>query len=177
MGRAALHFICVIVVAVALAGCSVYKASRSEDDDGGHQPDGSYVLTAAEQAQDCRGLQSWIRGYADSVRKLTMQQAVVQSETPRSLFSGLTRLSGQREATGTAETMCRQYAVMLAMNRELADRGCEMVDIAAVLADPGGTRTDEASEGDGPAEVWGVQQAPSLAEYQSASAPAICGSR
>lgn len=161
------------LAACLLAGCSAYQATRSEDD-GGHQPDGSYVLTQAEHAQDCRGLKSWIQGYADSVRKLGLQQAGRQPAKTGSIFSGLARLSGQRQADPITQSICNKYAVIAAMNRELQERGCEAVDVSATIAEVDGLRQAPA-EGDAPVTVWGVQQAPTRSAYRQAVDPALCG--
>lgn len=169
MGRLS-HITVCLLLALSLAGCSAYQAMRSDEDSGGHRPDGSYVLTEEERAQDCRGLAAWIHGYAESVRKLEAQHAAEQSEAPRSILTGLARISGQRDTSSTTQAMCRQYAIMVAMNRELQDRNCAAVDLSAAIAGPTGSNPAPA-EADGPARVWGIRKpVPS-----AGTAVAICG--
>jgi len=119
-------------LASALAGCSTVQGIAGVPR-AGYQDNGTYVLSAQEQAEGCRDLQERSIGLQEHMHQLSLRAMEQMQEVPNTMVAAWKRLVG---SPGDGVPAVAEYnqarAESAALNTTIAAKGCAPVTTASI---------------------------------------------
>lgn len=120
-----------LTMAMLAGGCSTVSDIVGLEH-AGVQPDGSYKLTEAEQASDCRGLVERIEINLAAMEKLQTRIPVEQEALPGTMVAVFEQISGSPDGGSKSARLYRESEVRArTLNETLRGKDCHRIDIDA----------------------------------------------
>ncbi|MGI9382996.1 MAG: hypothetical protein ACR2PO_07565 [Methyloligellaceae bacterium] len=126
----------VLFSALMLAGCSTRERAPDVKVTG-FQPDGSYVLTDSERALSCARLAGTATLHLNDMKGHANAERNTRKGVPRTIVSLFRRAAPviERRETENMRRYKRDLAIVVAMNKALADKGCATIDVKSHIED------------------------------------------
>ncbi|MCZ7594424.1 MAG: hypothetical protein M5U16_05490 [Hyphomicrobium sp.] len=116
---------------VALTACSTLQ-SLSGIPRPGYQKDGTYVLSAEEQALGCRQLQERSMGLQEHLQSLSTQAVKQMQALPDTIAAAWGRMVGTPAAAPALAEYTEAHAEQIAFNEAMSEKGCGSPETASI---------------------------------------------
>ena len=130
-----------VVVAVFLAGLIAAGCSRQERAPEarvtGFQPDGSYILNESERTYTCSRMAGTLNLHLADMKTHAARQRDTRQGIPRTVVSLLRRAAPvvERRQTEHMQRYQRDYAIVVALNKAMKEKGCTPIDVRSEVED------------------------------------------